>query len=107
MTQTHLLYRLGYPFWFFPIEANGTSRLHSTEATTARTDTSKDHEGGRLMTPTLANIGAACLFTHGVQFFAAHEVLQVFVVFSLGRTHSQPFRAAFWNDGCHGWCPLF
>src|SRR5438045_7423868 len=103
MTQTHLLHSLGHTFWLFPIKANGASCLHGTEATTARADSPQDHESGRFMTPTLTNIGAAGLFTHGVQFLSAHEVLQIFVVFSLGRAHSQPFRTAFWNDGCHGW----
>src|SRR6266849_5001026 len=101
MAQSHLLYRLGDPFWFFPIESDGTSCLHCTEATTARADTSQDHEGGCLLAPTLSDIRAACLLTHGVQLLTAHQLLELVVVFSLGGMYSQPCRTAFWNDGCH------
>src|SRR5712692_4159941 len=101
MAQSHLLYRLGDPFWFFPIEADGTSCLHCTEATTARADTSQDHEGGRLLTPALANIRTAGLLTHGMQLLTAHQLLELFVVFPLGGTYSQPFWTAFWNDCFH------
>ena len=57
------------------------------------------------MAPAFANIGATCLLTHGVQFFTAHQVLQIFVVFTFGRAHSQPFRTALWNDGRHNCFP--
>ena len=53
------------------------------------------------MTPAFSNIGAACLLTYGVQFFTAHQVLQIFVVFTFRRTHSEPFWTALWNDGGH------
>ena len=53
------------------------------------------------MAPALSNIWAACLLTNGMQFFAAHEVLEIVVVFPFGRAHSQPFRTALRNDGRH------
>src|SRR6266567_5406999 len=101
MTQSHLLSRLGDALWLFPIQSNGSPRLYSAEATTARADAPKDHEGGGFMAPAFANIGAARLLTDGVQLFTAHKLFQVFVVFAFWWAHAQPFGTAFWNDGRH------
>src|SRR5450759_3894886 len=101
MTQSHLLSRFCDALWLFPIQANGSSRLYGAEATTARADTPKNHEGGGFMAPAFANIGAARLLTDGVQLFTAHKLFQVIVVFALRWAHSQPFGTAFWNGGRH------
>src|ERR1051326_2604419 len=106
MTKSHLLHRFGNPFWLFPIQAHGPPCFDRAEATAACADAPEDHEGGGFMAPALSNIWAACLFADGVEFFAAHEVSEVVVVFSFGRAHFEPFGAALRNDGRHGCFPV-
>src|SRR5260370_11581363 len=104
--QSHLLYCLGHAFRLLPVQPDGAAGLHGAKATTPCTDTPEDHEGGRLMAPTFANIWAAGLLAHGMQVLTAHQLLQVFVVFPPGGSHLEPFRTPFWNYGQHGDFPL-
>src|SRR5438876_5743507 len=101
MAQSHLLNRLRDAFWLLPVKSNRATCLHSTETATTRTDTSQDHEGSCFISPAFANIWAASLLADGMQSFAAHQLLQIIVVFSPGRTHPEPFRTALWYHGRH------
>src|SRR6266566_2179145 len=101
MAQAHLLYRLGDAFWLLPIKSDRATCFHGTKATTARADAPQDHERGCFISPAFANIGAARLLADCVQSFASHQLLQIFVVFSLWGAYPEPFRTALWNHGCH------
>src|SRR5216683_1367214 len=92
-------------FQLVTVQSDGAAGLHGAKATTPCTDTPEDHEGGRLMAPTLANIWAAGLLAHSMQVLTTHQLLQVFVVFPPGGSHLEPFRTAFWNYGHHGCFP--
>src|SRR6266699_931330 len=101
MAQTHLLHCFRDAFRLLPVKSNRATCFHGAEATTARADASQDHERGCFISPAFSNIWAACLLADGVQSFAAHQLLQIVVVFSPGGTHPEPFRTAFWNHGRH------
>ncbi len=101
MAQVHFLHGLCDAFRLLPIQADRASCFDGTEATTARADAPEDHEGSGFVTPAFSNIGATCLLTYRVQLFTAHQLLEIFVVFTFGWAHSQPFWAALRNDGGH------
>src|SRR5579859_6900839 len=101
MTQAHLLHRLGDPFWFFPVESGGATGFYGAKTATACANAAQDHEGRSSVSPAFADIGAARLLAHRVQLFAAHQLLEVFVVLSLWRAHPEPFRAALRYNGRH------
>src|SRR5579859_4196809 len=101
MTQAHLLHRLGDPFWFLPVESGGATGFYGAKTATARANAAQDHEGSGSMSPAFADIGTARLLAHRVQLFAAHQLLEVLVVFSLWRAHPEPFRAALRYYGRH------
>src|SRR5579859_3088053 len=101
MTQAHLLHRLGDPFWFFPVESGGATGFYGAKTATACANAAQDHEGRSSVSPAFADIGAARLLAHRVQLFAAHQLLEVFVVLSLWRAHPEPFRAALRYNGHH------
>src|SRR6266581_8069321 len=101
MAQTHILHCLRDTFWFLPIKSYRATCFNGTKATTACADAPQDHECGCFMSPAFAYIWAARLFTDCVESFIPHQLLEVVVVFSFGRSHSEPFRSAFWNHGRH------
>src|SRR6266581_3227142 len=101
MAQTHILHCLRDTFWFLPIKSYRATCFNGTKATTACADAPQDHECGCFISPAFANIWAARLFTDCVESFIPHQLLEVVVVFSFGRSHSEPFRSAFWNHGRH------
>src|SRR6266581_1597029 len=101
MAQAHLLYYLRDAFRLLPVQSYRAACLHGTEATTARADAPQDHKCGCLVAPAFTNIWAARLLADCVQFFATHQLLQIFVVFSFGRAHPEPLRTALWNHSRH------
>src|SRR2546422_6565852 len=101
MAQPHLLHCFRDAFRLLPVKSNRATCFHCTEATTARADAPQDHERGSFISPAFSNIWAARFLADGVQSFATHQLLQIVVVFSPGRTHPEPFWTAFWNHGRH------
>src|SRR5436305_1966855 len=101
MAQGHLLHRFGDTFRFLPVKANWATGLYSAKAAAACADAPQYHECGGFVAPAFADIWAARLFTYGVQFFAAHQLLQIVVVFALWRAHLEPFRSPLRYDGRH------
>ena len=62
---------------FARIERAGQSGLDVAEGAGARAGVAHDHEGGVLLLPALADVGAAGLLAHGVQAVVAHDALRL------------------------------
>ncbi len=92
--QVHGLDRLGNAFWLQPVQRAGLAALDIAETARACAHIAHHQEGGCAGPPALTHVGAHCLFADGVQFFAAHQLLQPLVGLPGGRTHFDPFRAA-------------
>src|SRR5260370_22413461 len=101
MAQAHILHCLRDAFWLLPSKSNRATRFHGAKATTACADTPQDHKCGCFMSPAFAYIWAARLFTDRMQSFIPHQLLEIVVVFSLWRSHPEPFRSTLWNHGRH------
>ena len=86
LAQPHLLDGLCDATRLVFVVAFRLGRLDLAEVTTAGAVVAADEESGLAILPTLENIGAASLLTHGVQISVDHSATHVAVL----RTHCGP-----------------
>jgi hypothetical protein len=63
---------------------------HVAEAATAGADVPQDHEGGGLLVPALADIGAAGALAYRVQMLLAHELFEFDIIVAVRQLHFKP-----------------
>jgi len=90
--QPQFSHGLGNPARLVEIDRFGAALGHGAKAATARAQIAEHHEGGRLVVPALANVGAMGAFAHGVQGERAGQALEVVVVLADGSTGLEPLR---------------
>ena len=77
MGKAELGGRLRHVFRLARVERARQPGLHVAEGAGARAGVAHDHEGGVLLLPALADIGAAGLLAHGVQAVRPHDLLRL------------------------------
>ena len=94
VAEIHRLYRIGQPFRFLQVDADGAPRSNGAVVASPRADVAQNHESCGTSTPALSDIGAMCFLAHGVQLLAAHEILELHIPWASGHLHLQPIRQA-------------
>ena len=72
------------------VDGLGAAFGHGAESAAARAEIAEHHEGGGLVVPALADVGAVGAFAHGVQVEGARQPLEVVVVFAHRRAGLEP-----------------
>ena len=94
VTQLHLRHRVGHAARLVLIQRQRLARLHVAELARAGADVAHQQEGRDAAAPALAQVGAERLLADGVQRLAAHQRLQLPVLFVLVQLDAQPLRLA-------------
>src|SRR5215510_2928094 len=76
------------------IERAGLAGGDVAEGAGARADVAHDHEGGVLVLPAFADVGAGRLLAHRDETVLAHQPPGLGVFRRIGRTHPDPIRLA-------------
>ena len=84
--EPHALHRLGQADRLERVERLRRAVRHRAVGAVPGADVAQDHEGGGLVLPALADVGAARLLAHGVQPQLAHHALELHV----GRARRAP-----------------
>ena len=81
------------------VEVDGfrTAFGYRAEAAAARAEVAQHHEGGGLVLPALADVGAMSAFADGVQVERARQPLEVVVVLAHGRAGLEPLGFGRWS----------
>ena len=88
--QAHALHGLGQADRLQRVERLRRAVRHRAVGAVPGADVAQDHEGGGLVLPALADVGAARLFAHGVQPQLAHHALELHVGGAAGRLDLEP-----------------
>ena len=94
MLQVHRLDGLCHALGFTPIHQLRLAVFDVAEHATARAHVAQHQEGGRAGAPALAQVRAHGFFADRVQFFRAHQRVQLFIRLARWRAHLDPLRAA-------------
>src|SRR5271156_495135 len=84
--QAHRLHAFRDPARVVAVERRGLARVDLAEVAAAAAHLTADQEGGLAVLPALVDVGTAGFLAHGVQSFAADQLLQLGVF----RAHPQP-----------------
>ena len=94
MRQPHAGDGIGHPFGFVGFEGSGQAGLHIAEGAGPGAGVAHDHEGGVLLRPAFADIGAARLLADGDQTVVADDLLGFRIDRRTRRLHPDPLRLA-------------
>ena len=95
--ETELLHRLGDAFGLVRIERLRQAGLHVAEGAGAGAGVAHDHEGGVLLLPALADIGAARLLADRHELVLAHDPVGLGPFGRAGRLDADPVGLALLN----------
>jgi hypothetical protein len=94
MGQPHLHHGLGDVFRLVGVERGRDAGGDIAEGAGAGADLTHDHEGGVLLVPALADIGAAGLLAHGDELVRLHDLARLGIALRHRRAHADPVRLA-------------
>ena len=90
MAEAHLLDRMGDAGRLTRVECRRNAGGDVTEGAGTRADLAHDHEGGVLLVPALADIGAAGLLAHRHQFVRTHDLARFRIALGYRRLDANP-----------------
>ena len=85
---------VGHAARLVEVDGFGLALGHGAEAAAARAEVAEHHEGGGLLVPALADVGALGALADGVEVEVAGELLEVVEGLAAGRSGLEPLRLA-------------